>query len=276
VSHRLIEDGGRLRDLSDLARSDRTLDLDRRPWWHRASLEGVPNLADKELRDFRAKHSRTPVLTDDQLRQVIANYYGMISLADHNIGRILTELHRLGLQENTLVVLSSDHGDWLGDHGLLLKGPMAYDGLLRVVGIMRGPGLPKGAVCDEPVSSLDFGATFLDQAGLARPEHWHGRSLLPVARGEEKRDFAYCEWDLSDSRCGVPLELRTVRTARDKLTIEAISGAAEMYDLVADPHETTNIADDPAHAARRRELEAMIAARPQDARAERLPAVGMA
>ncbi len=70
--------------------------------------------------------------------------------------------------------------------------------------------------------------------------------------------------------------LRVERTARDKLTIEAISGAAEMYDLVADTFETTNVADDPAHAARRGALEAMIASRPDDARAERLPAVGMA
>jgi arylsulfatase A-like enzyme len=254
----------------------RTLDLDCRPWWHRAALEGVPNLADPKLREFRAKHSRTPVLTDDQLREVIANYYGMIALADHNVGRILTELHRLDLADNTLVVVVSDHGDWLGDHGLLLKGPMPYEGLLRVVCMMRGPGVPAGAVCGEPVSSLDMPATFLDFAGVARPESWHSRSLLPVARGDEAREFAYSEWDLSDSRCGVALNLRTVRTAADKLTIEAISGAAELYDLVKDPFETTNVADDPAWASRRKQLEAMIAARPADARTDRLPAVGMA
>lgn len=254
----------------------RTLDLDRRPWWHRASLEGVPNLADPKLREFRAKHSRTPVLSDGQLRQVIANYYGMIALADHNIGRVLIELHRLGEAENTLVVVASDHGDWLGDHGLLLKGPIPYDGLLRVVCMMRGPGVPKGQILDTPVSSLDLPATFLDMAGVARPEAWHSRTLLPVARGEEQREFAYSEWDLADSRCGVPLELRTVRTARDKLTIEAISGAAEMYDLAADPEETCNVAEDAAYADRRRELEAMITSRPDDAQRERLPAVGMA
>jgi hypothetical protein len=95
-------------------------------------------------------------------------------------------------------------------------------------------------------------------------------------QGEEKRDFAHAEWDLSDSRCGVPPELRTVRTARDRLTIEAITGVAEMYGLARDPHETTSVADDPAHAAPRRGLEAMIAARPADARNQRLPAVGMA
>jgi arylsulfatase A-like enzyme len=254
----------------------RILDLDRRPWWHRASLEGTPNLADPKLREFRAKHSRTPVLSDAQLAEVIANYYGMIALADHNIGRVLSELDRLGLAQDTLVVVASDHGDWLGDHGLLLKGPMPYDGLLRVVCLLRGPGVPAGGLCDAPVSSLDLPATFLDFAGVPRPAHWHSRSLLPVARGEETREFAYSEWDLADSRCGVPLELRTVRTARDKLTLELISGAAEMYDLAADPYELENIADAPAHAARRRELESMIAARPNDARNERLPAVGMA
>jgi arylsulfatase A-like enzyme len=254
----------------------RTLDLDRRPWWHRASLEGVPNLADPKLRDFRARHSRTPVLTDETLREVTANYYGMISLIDHNVGRILTELDRLGLAENTLVVYASDHGDWLGDHGLLLKGPIPYEGLIRVPCLMRGPGVPRGQRCGQPVSTLDLPATFLETAGVARPEHWHSRSLLPVARGEEARDFAFNEWDLSDSRCGVALNLRTVRTARDKLTIEEISGAAEMYDLERDPEEMVNVAGDPAYAARRRELEAMIAARPDDARTDRLPAVGMA
>ena len=73
------------------------------------------------------------VVEDDaNLRELIANYYGMISLIDHNVGRILLELEQLGLRDQTLVVYSTDHGDWLGDHGLILKGPMAYEGLLRV------------------------------------------------------------------------------------------------------------------------------------------------
>jgi arylsulfatase A-like enzyme len=252
-----------------------TRDLERRPWWHAASLHGVPNLTDPRLLRLRTHNSRAPELTEAQLRQIIANYYGMIALADHSIGRILTELHRLGLSESTLVVFTADHGDWLGDHGLLLKGPMPYEGLLRVPCIMRGPGLPKGQVCSDPVSTLDMAATFAEFAGVARPDHWHSRSLLPVARGEERRSFAYNEWDLSDSRCGVALNLRTVRTRRFKLTVEELSGAAEMYDLETDPNEMDNIADEPAHAATRRELEAMIRARPDDARRETLPATGV-
>jgi arylsulfatase A-like enzyme len=253
-----------------------TRDLDRRPWWHRATLEGVPNLADPKLRAIRTNNSRAPELTEAQLRAIIANYYGMIALADHSVGRILAELHRLGEAENTLVVFTADHGEWLGDHGLLLKGPMPYEGLLRVPCIMRGPGIAAGGRVGAPVSTLDLPATFLDAAGVERPEHWHSRTLLPVLRGEEDRDFAYCEWDLSDSRCGVGLNLRTVRTRTDKLTLEEISGAAEMYDLEADPNEMNNVADDPRYAARRRELEAMIASRPDDARKDRLPAMGVA
>lgn len=252
-----------------------TRDLERRPWWHAASLDGVPNLADPKLRAIRTNNSRAPELTEAQLREITANYYGMIALADHCIGRILTELHRLGEAENTVVVFAADHGDWLGDHGLLLKGPMPYEGLLRVPCIMRGPGIEAGARLAAPVSTLDLPATFLDIAGVERPAHWHSRSLLPVLRGEEARDFAYSEWDLSDSRCGVALDLRTVRTARDKLTLEMNSGTGEMYDLLRDPDEMENVADHPACAARRAELERMIAARPADARAERLPAVGV-
>lgn len=76
------------------------------------------------------------------------------------------------------------------------------------------------------------------------------------------RDVAYSEWNVNQSRCGVPLELRTVRTKAAKLTIERVSGAGEMYDLANDPHEMQNLFDDPGHTAMRRELEDMIRARP--------------
>ena len=73
----------------------------------------------------------------------------------------------------------------------------------------------------------------------------HSRSLRPLIEGTGGRDFAYMEWDLNASRCGVELQLRTVRTRTHKLTLELISGAGELYDLASDPHETTNRFDDP-------------------------------
>ena len=158
----------------------RTMDLERRPWWHRASLEFDAKLADGDLREFRERYSRTPTQTDEQLRHLIANYYGMISLIDHNVGRILIALDELGLRDDTIVVYTTDHGDWLGDHGIILKGPMMYEGLLRIGCLMRGHGIPAGNVVRDPVSTLDLPATYYDYAGIAPNSAMHSRSLRPL------------------------------------------------------------------------------------------------
>src|SRR6185503_12305440 len=253
----------------------RTMDLERRPWWHKESLYGTPKMENAELRAFREKASCTPVQSDKQLRELIANYYGMISLIDHNVGRILAALDQFGLAQDTLVVFSTDHGDWLGDHGLVLKGPMAYEGLLRVGLLLRGPGVPAGKVVQDPVSTLDLTATFADYAGVRLPDARHSRSLKPLIERDATRDFAYSEWDLRASRCGVDLWLRTVRTKSHKLTLETKSGAGELYDLKNDPLEMDNRFDDSGAKAVRKELEDMIASRPKDQVAP-LPQIGMA
>ena len=239
-------------------------DLERRPWWHRASQENEPALADPSLRQFRAKLSRTPDQSEEELREMIANYYGMISLIDHNVGRILGELDRLGLADNTVVLYSTDHGDLLGDHGLYLKGPTPYEALLRVGLIARGPGIPAGRVIEDPVSTLDLPATFCDYAGAALDDDCQSRSLRPLleARSGASRDVAYSEWNVNSSRCGVALELRTVRTSTTKLTMDLPSGAGEMYDLTNDPYEMQNLFDDAGYKAMRKEHEDMIRSRP--------------
>jgi arylsulfatase A-like enzyme len=249
---------------------ERTLDLERRPWWHRQALEGKPQIVE-HLRKIREQYSRIPVHTDQQLRELIANYYGMISLIDHNVGRILLELENLGIQDDTLVVYSTDHGDWLGDHGLILKGPMPYEGLLRVGLIFVGKGIPAGKVVQDPVSTLDLPATFADFAGVGFSP-LHSKSLKGMIQGKGGRDFAYSEWDLRASRSGVDLDLRTVRTKRHKLTLDLKSGAGELYDLANDPHEMENIFESSKAKA---ELVDMIRSRPDDA-VPRQPQVGMA
>ncbi|RZS84223.1 sulfatase-like hydrolase/transferase [Pigmentiphaga kullae] len=160
----------------------RTTDYDRRPWWHRASMENRPQ-GNAEVQALRQNFSRMPTQPDAQLRQVIANYYGMISQVDHQIGRINTALHELGLDDNTLVVFTSDHGEWLGDHGLMLKGPMAYDGVLRVAMVATGPGVVAGQTVQDPVSTLDLAATFSDYSGALPLGEHHGRSLRAIAGG---------------------------------------------------------------------------------------------
>ena len=254
----------------------RTRDFGRRPWWHEHSQQGNPEMPDPELRRHRATYSRQATPNEEQLRHLIANYYGMIALIDHNVGRILTALDELGLADNTLVIFTADHGEWLGDHGLLLKGPMLYEGLLRVGCIARGPGINAGQIVQEPVSTLDLAPTLLDYAGVASAQALHGQSWRPLAEGKpQTRSCALSEWDLRASRCGIDLNLRTVRTATAKLTLEVLSGAGELYDLVNDPHEMDNRFDDPGCRVLQQELTDMLRERPDDAIPPQ-PQVGMA
>jgi len=268
---------GRLHDPEDVDISPtHKKDLDRRPWWHRASLEGEPNMDDPELVKFRKHGSRSPDQTEAQLRDMTANYYGMISLIDHNVGRILEALESYGLAQDTIVVYTTDHGDLLGDHGLYLKGPTPYDGVLRVGMLFQGPGIPGGKVIADPMSTLDLAATFLDLATLEKPEEMQSRSLMPLISGGGSRDVAYSEWNLADTRCGVALELRTVRTRTHKCTFELISGAGELYDLVNDPLEMDNLFDDAGSRNVRKELDDMMRARPGAVRNDFAAPVGAA
>lgn len=242
---------------------NRTRSFDGKPWWHRAAMEGEP--ADKKFANIRKRYSRIQQQTDEQLREIIANTYGQIAYIDHEVGRMLIALQQLGLDENTIVIYISDHGDWLGDHGLILKGPMHYEGLLRVPMIVRGPGVRKEAAVEQPVSTLDLGPTFYDYGGAEPLLTQHGQSLRPLFESEgATRDFALNEWGLGPGRVGIALELRTVRTRTHKMTVDLNSGAGELYDLMSDPGEKVNLFDDPAATETRTLLEGYIATRPDD------------
>ena len=112
------------------------------------------------------------------------------------------------------------------------------------------------------MSTVDLAATFYDYAGIDCPEDIQSRSLKPLVRGDESWEVAYSEWNLHPSRAGVELQLRTVRTADAKLTVDLLSGEGEMYDLASDPDEMDNLFDDAARQGLRRELMDMIRARP--------------
>lgn len=255
----------------------RVNDAATRPWWHKATLEGTPQLADPTMRALRAKVSRIPDQSDAQLAAMTANYYGMISQIDHNVGRLLDALDVQGLAGDTLVVFTTDHGEMLGNHGYYLKGPWPFEDLLRVGMVAAGPGIAAGRIVDEPVSTLDLAATFCDRAGAAAPVAMQGRSLSRLLAGEqEMREVAWSEWHVHASRCGVALKLRTVRTRTHKCTIELDSGAGELYDLVNDPHEMRNLYDDPGYAALRKEMADLIRARPGTVREDLTEPIGMA
>lgn len=255
---------------------NRTRDFENRPFWHRAAIENQP-AGSKEHQEIRTAYSRIPPQNDRQLRELMANYYGQISLIDHNVGRIMEALAETGLAENTIVVFSSDHGDWLGDHGLILKGPMMYDGLLRVGMIMQGPGIPSGHVVHDPISTLDMAATFQDWAGASALQEQHSQSVTPLLNSAgEGRDFAFDEWWLLPTRAGIELKLETVKTRRYRMSVDRLSGEGELYDLQDDPGEMVNRFNDPAMKAVQKELDDMARSRPDDAVTEASIQVGAA
>ncbi|MBX2880453.1 MAG: sulfatase-like hydrolase/transferase [Granulosicoccus sp.] len=242
----------------------RSRDFQKRPWWHEAVLTNEP-AGKKEHASIRKQYSRISEQTDTQLREIIANTYGQIALIDHQVGRILRTLESTGLADNTIVIYLSDHGDWLGDHGLILKGPMHYEGLLRVPLIMRGPGIESGRIIQEPVSTIDIGPTLFDYAQCNAQLTQHGSSLKPLLEDPDAtRSFARAEWELLPTRTGVPLSLQVIRTRTHKLTIDTISEAGELYDLKQDPYEQNNVFDQPDAREIKQQLMSFIQQRPND------------
>lgn len=234
----------------------RTRDFEKRPWWHRLFYEAKLERARKNTGDLNVSED----FDDDDLKHITAVYYGMIEAVDSQVGRLLSALDEKGCLDETIIVFTSDHGEWLGDHGLILKGPMLYDGLLRVPCILAGPGIPENRVITAPVSTLDLRSTLADLAGIEAGED-DGESWKPLLDGSSTRKFAYGEWSVEADRLGIDLDLRTVRTRRYRLSCDLLSCAGELYDLKNDPDEMTNLFDDPAAAATRQELMAMISTR---------------
>ncbi len=180
-------------------------------------------------------------LTREELATMTAGYYGMVAQLDHAIGRVLDVLDEQGLAEDTLVIVTSDHGEFLGEHQMIFKGPFGYDSLLRVPLILRGPGVEAGKIAGDPVGTIDLAPTMLAAAGLDVPKWMEGRVL-----DDEPREHVLTENDFSIMRT---LPMRTLTTTRYKLHryLEAPWGD-ELYDLQEDPGELVNRFDDPAYA----------------------------
>ena len=123
---------------------------------------------------------------------------------------------------------------------------------------------------------MDLAATICDFSGTSLSEKAQSKSLKPVIIGSQNRDVAYSEWKVNASRCGVELELRTVRTKDAKLTLEKNSGAGELYNLKDDPNEMNNLFDNDNAKTIKKELSDMIEERPGQELNEFDEPVGMA
>ena len=172
-----------------------------------------------------------------------AIYYGMVSLMDEQVGRLLRSLADNGLAENTVVAFVADHGDYMGDHGYGGKG-FHYDSVTRVPLVIRGPGIESGLRLEGIASTVDLAPTLLSLAGVAPPEATQGVSMAPAlaSEGPLPRDAALTEND-DDF---VPMRMRTLTSKEWKLTWYCGEEDGELYDRRGDPNELTNRWHDPA------------------------------
>lgn len=160
--------------------------------------------------------------TEEQFRHAVAAEYGNISLIDDCVGRILAALDRSGARDNTIVVFTSDHGDMFGDHGIMFKHAMHYNGCIRVPLVLALPG-QEGRHCDELVSSIDIAPTLLELAGVPAYHGMQGHSLVSLLAmdGKGQRTAVYIEEDQKEDMtgAGVSTRMRTIVTDEGRLTL---------------------------------------------------------
>jgi arylsulfatase A-like enzyme len=207
-----------------------------------------------------------PRMTEPAVRRALALYYGLISQLDAQIGRVLDRLESLGLAGNTIVVFTSDHGDFAGDHGIVDKGVPTLDGIWRVPLLVGGAGFESaaGQTRDQFVNLIDLMPTLLERAGVDVPRPVEGRSL---AREIDEPDWA--------GRDAIFYEYRHVKTVRTRDHIMSYyspgeerfreyahsacwAKGGELYDLGKDPDQFHNRYDDPAYRDVRLELTEML------------------
>ena len=206
-------------------------------------------------------------LTDDLRREAVQAYFASITFMDAQVGRVLSALRRLGLEENTIVVMISDHGYHLGEHGLWQKQSL-FEESTRVPLIIAAPGLAKGAVVSSPVGLIDLYPTLTELCGVEPPANLQGQSLVPMLKDPSVTGRG---WAISQvvrgggfNRMGAAPAVGdngqrffgySIRTPQWRYTEwdEGRQGR-ELYDHEADPKELTNLAELPMHAGTVAEL----------------------
>ena len=216
-------------------------------FFKRQYVEGKPyTLENRSAKDFQI---------------MIARYYGFISLIDKNIGRILDKVEDLGIKDNTIVVFTSDHGDYLGDHHMAFKFISGYDSLYRVPLIIRFPKKIKGGkVFDSLISHVDHLPTLLDLVEIDEPQikstsilSYRQRSIpkyrliqgisfapLLLEQKYEERKAIFFEMGRAESNYN---KIKGVRTKEWKYVFW-LHDLEEIYDVKNDPDELYNLADD--------------------------------
>ncbi len=198
------------------------------------------------------------MLDNQQLKEAMALTAGMTTFIDDAVGDIIASLERNDQLDNTVICYNSDHGDYLGDFNMLLKGALPFRSITRVPFIWVDPKNKVTPSTNALASTIDLAATILDRADLETFNGNQGRSLCDVIKSEQDsvRSELLVEYNDGGRRLGFsePARVRALITNDFRYTLYRDQEWGELYDLNTDPNETNNLWDDPEYASVRAEL----------------------
>jgi len=190
---------------------------------------------------------------DSGFKSAVDGYDSEIAFSDHQAGIVLEKLAEIGALDNALVIILSDHGEGLGEHGWIGHGRGLYEYILRIPVIMAGPGLPAGALVPGAVHTLDLTPTVLSYLGIEPLPEMQGRDLMPLIRGEARLDpepifyqtYGVALLDFPGRSLVGKLSRPSIIAMKEgskKVVYDPQIRRFEMYDLDADPEERDNLA----------------------------------
>ncbi len=198
-----------------------------------------------------------PYHSELDIERYYKRYCETLRSVDDSIGRVLRQLEKMRILDETLVIYMGDNGFMFGEHGLIDK-RTAYEPSMRVPMLVQCPALIKGGtVLEQMIANIDVGPTVMEAMGLETPPHMDGASFLPLARGEAipwRDRFLYVYyWEKNFPQTPTTFALRT--PTHKYVTTYGLWDVDELYDLRADPEESKNLRSDPAQAKLARQLE---------------------
>ncbi len=217
----------------------------------RQADDGIPRDDWNEVRRY-GDCPLSGLMPEDKAREIIHGYHASITFVDAQIGHVLEELRRLELDKNTIVLVWSDNGWQLGQHGRWSK-PNNSEACARIVLMISVPGGPRNQQTDALVELIDIYPTLAELCRLTPPGHLQGTSFLPLLAAPGR------PWKTAAFTCLIDYTTRGIRTGRYRF-IERASRQNELYDYANDPAEDRNLANDPASQAVVQELQAALRA----------------
>lgn len=226
---------------------------DNNPPHFRLTQEENPDFTPYKETGYGCHGFHSHLVDKEQLKKDIAVYYGMVSLMDKYIGKILDKLDELGLRDNTIVVFTTDHGHFFGQHGLTAKGAFHYEDMIKVPLIVRYPNhVPANRISSAMQSLVDLAPTFLSFTDIDIPRTMTGVDQKDVWTGacNMARDHIICE----NHHEPTTIHLKTYVDDRYKITVYYNKEYGELFDLKEDPDELNNLWDDPEYKDIKSEL----------------------